>query len=242
MSSRNKRREDDPTVTLSKSLSYTLRHGAEKEKINMRPDGYVSMDELLAHKKYKGVTFQQIQALVANNDKQRFKLLEEPAGSGKYFIRANQGHSLTTVQVEMQEIKSADEAPVCVHGTYLDAWQFIKTSGLNKMGRQHIHFATGLPKDDHVISGMRKSCQVLVYVDVAAALALGIKFYKSENGVILSDGLNGIIPPCCFKQVVNVQTKENIAFEKLTMEQLTNVPAPEQKKQKKPQQQQQGKK
>jgi len=230
--SRN-RRNDDPTVALSKTLSYTLRHGAEKEKINMRPDGYVAIDELLAHKKYKGITLQQIQNIVNNNDKQRFKLIEEPAGSGKYFIRANQGHSMASVQVEMQEVKSAEEAPICVHGTYLDAWQFIKTSGLNKMGRQHIHFAIGLPKDDHVISGMRKTCQVLVYVDVAAALALGIKFYKSENGVLLSEGINGVIPPCCFKQVVNVQTQENIAFEKLTMEQLSAAPQQQQKQGKK---------
>ena len=38
----------------------------------------------------------------------------------------------------------------------------------------------------------RNDCQVLVHVDMAAAMADGIKFYVSSNDVILSEGLDGI--------------------------------------------------
>jgi 2'-phosphotransferase len=31
--------------------------------------------------------------------------------------------------------------PVVVHGTYYDAWEFIKNTGLKTMGRNHVHFA-----------------------------------------------------------------------------------------------------
>lgn len=57
----------------------------------MRPDGYVKVPELLAHSKYKGVTEEQVRAVVKDNDKQRYALLEE---DGVLLIRANQGHSL----------------------------------------------------------------------------------------------------------------------------------------------------
>ena len=38
------------------------------------------------------------------------------------------------------------------------------------MARNHIHFATGLPGDDFVISGMRGSSQVIIEVDLKRAL------------------------------------------------------------------------
>ncbi|CAN0420353.1 unnamed protein product, partial [Ectocarpus sp. 13 AM-2016] len=42
------------------------------------------------------------------------------------------------------------------------------------MNRTHIHFAAGLPGESGVISGMRKACKVLIYVDVAAAMSDGV--------------------------------------------------------------------
>ena len=59
------------------------------------------------------------------------------------------------------------------------------------MTRNHIHFATGLLGEEGVISGMREACSVLVYVDLGTALEDGIKFFKSENGVVLTEGENG---------------------------------------------------
>ena len=38
------------------------------------------------------------------------------------------------------------------------------------MDRHHIHLATGIFGDDKVISGMRKSCDVLIYIDVVKAI------------------------------------------------------------------------
>ncbi len=31
------------------------------------------------------------------------------------------------------------------HGTFLKYWELIKKAGLNRMGRNHIHFTPGLP-------------------------------------------------------------------------------------------------
>ena len=73
------------------------------------------------------------------------------------------------------------------------------------MNRNHIHFATGLLGEEGVISGMRYSCNVLIYIDLVKALEGGIKFFKSENGVILTEGLNGegCLPKDYFAKVVN---------------------------------------
>jgi len=57
-----------------------------------------------------------------------------------------------------------------IHGTYYRFWNAIKSNGLSRMRRNHIHFATGLPGDSQVISGMRQSAQVLIYIDVRKAI------------------------------------------------------------------------
>src|ERR1700761_7517035 len=45
--SKNRNRSDNPEVRTSKFLSYLLRHGAEKEGLKMRSDGYVNVDDLV---------------------------------------------------------------------------------------------------------------------------------------------------------------------------------------------------
>lgn len=41
------RLNDSPDTQLSKTLSYMLRHGAAKESLNIRADGFVKMDDLV---------------------------------------------------------------------------------------------------------------------------------------------------------------------------------------------------
>ena len=60
-----------------------------------------------------------------------------------------------------------------------------------------------------VVSGMRSTCQIAVYVDVAKAMALGLKWYRSANGVLLTPGdCNGMVPPSCFEKVVILASGE----------------------------------
>jgi 2'-phosphotransferase len=39
------------------------------------------------------------------------------------------------------------------------------------MERQHIHFAIGILGDKNVISGMRKDCEILIYLNLQLALS-----------------------------------------------------------------------
>eukprot|EP00899_Mesostigma_viride_P007672 jgi/Mesvir1/16906/Mv15775-RA.1 len=179
-------------VSLSKTLSYLLRHGAQKERLPILPDGRIAVDELLRHKNLRGATVEDVCKVVAENDKQRFSVDKDD--SGRLFIRANQGHSIQVPELELQAVTNASELPICLHGTSMQAWHLIRTQGLKRGNRNHIHFAAG--KFGTVTSGVRKGCEVLIYVDVPKAMQAGITFFQSANGVILSEGLReGILPP-----------------------------------------------
>ncbi|KII87268.1 hypothetical protein PLICRDRAFT_69694, partial [Plicaturopsis crispa FD-325 SS-3] len=189
---------------MSKKLSWILRHGAESEGLTMRPDGYVRVSELLKNRKMRSLNFQQLEEIVKTNDKQRYSMLYEPDGTGSehsWWIKANQGHSLKAVKLELQEITSADEIPMAVHGTRKHAWRSIETQGLSRMNRNHIHLAQGVG-GKNVISGMRKSSDVLIYIDVQKALNSGIRFFLSDNGVVLTEGdERGFLSPEFFSKV-----------------------------------------
>lgn len=43
-----RRGDEPPDVRASKALSYILRHGAAKESLTMRPDGFVRVDDLVS--------------------------------------------------------------------------------------------------------------------------------------------------------------------------------------------------
>ena len=100
----------------------------------------------------------------------------------------------------MTPIENAAEVTVAIHGTYMDALRNIaRSGGLNRMSRQAIHMAVGMPEDPGVRSGIRQSVEVVIYVDVDRAMRQGIPFYRLENNVICSPGP---IPCDCLVVVV----------------------------------------
>ncbi|KAI8882438.1 phosphotransferase KptA/Tpt1 [Backusella circina FSU 941] len=188
-------------IILSKKLAYFLRHGAVKEKISISDAGYIALKDLLAHKKFKGDTFEHVKYVVDTNPKKRYELTMHD--NGEYMIRASQGHSIKSVgEKDLLSLLENEESPV-IHGTTREAWSIIKEMGLSKMGRNHIHCAIGLPGDPKVKSGMRKSSEVFIYINVPKAKKDGIVFYISKNGVILTEGSNGIISPVYFEKVID---------------------------------------
>ena len=84
-------------VQLSKYLSFVLRHGAQKEGIAIRPDGFCFVKDILDKPKAKKFTLDHIKQVVEDNDKKRFELTEI---EGVLMIRAVQGHSIQVVKTE----------------------------------------------------------------------------------------------------------------------------------------------
>ncbi|KAJ2725111.1 tRNA 2'-phosphotransferase [Coemansia sp. Benny D115] len=197
---------DAPEVRLSKLLSYLLRHGAAAEGLTLRPDGSILVSELQKHNKLTTTTFEQIKHVVDTNDKKRYALFQERdvGGNMAWYIRATQGHSVELKKPPLV-LLTQETMPRCiVHGTIKGNVAAIRKTGLSRMNRTHIHFASGLYGEEGIVSGMRATSDAYIYIDIAKATKDGIQFYTSENNVILSKGLgdSGVIPPAYFEKIV----------------------------------------
>ncbi|XP_039975561.1 tRNA 2'-phosphotransferase 1 isoform X2 [Xiphias gladius] len=209
---RRNRGGEDRDVRLSKSMSYALRHGASQMGLQMGTDGFLFVEELLAHPQFRLYSSEDVERVVATNDKQRFKLRSHPE-DGRLQIRANQGHSVQVRDLELKPVLtgSPDCPAEAVHGSYLCKWTSIQLQGLSRMKRTHIHLASGLPGEDGVISGMRKDCDLAVFIDVPKALADGIEFFWSENGVLLTAGdAEGKLLPKYFSRALRLRPTRSI--------------------------------
>lgn len=186
-------------VGISKALSYLLRHA---EDLPIEPDGFINLNSILSHPEMRRrtVQFSDIERVVQNNNKKRFTLV---CFENVWTIKANQGHSLKEVtKLSLTKLTLEEINFDVVHGTYYRFWKSIKNGGLKIMNRNHIHFAcTSVFKDN--VSGFRKDAEILIFVDVPTALKDGIEFYRSENNVILSDGVNGVLEPKYFLKVID---------------------------------------
>jgi 2'-phosphotransferase len=196
-------------VRISKALSYLLRHGAEKEKLAIDEKGYVALNDILNHNRIKcnKATLEDIKRIVEDNDKKRFTI------SGDY-ICANQGHSLKVIDDSNLELLTKETIPQEVfHGTYkTKLGAIIQSGGLSKMNRNHIHFTSTELSN---ISGIRKTANVLIYLDVNKCLQQNIEFFKSKNDVILSAGdENGFIRYELFDRVIDTKTGQKIDITK----------------------------
>lgn len=198
---------------LSKTLSFVLRHKAPELGLTILPGGYIPVAELLAHHMFRRYSREDIVRVVDQNQKKRFDLKSDPVKGD--LIAANQGHSYTVEDPELTPITDPSLFPVVVHGTYFKAWEHIKKEGLKRMNRTHIHFAQGVPGDsEEVISGMRGSCELMIYIDLEKSLKDGLLFFVSKNGVILSPGdSSGCISPSYFSDVIQRRPRRQIEFE-----------------------------
>ncbi|XP_069738718.1 tRNA 2'-phosphotransferase 1 isoform X2 [Phaenicophaeus curvirostris] len=163
---RGRRREGDPSVRLSKRLSYVLRHGAAAVGLSLGPDGFAEVGALLGLPAFAGVSEDDVRRVVSGDPKGRFTLRPDPLR-----IRANQGHSLPVPLLELRALPPPALPPTLVHGTRRSRWPLIRAGGLKAMGRNHIHLAGGLPGDPGVRSGMRPDSEVAIFIDGPAAIA-----------------------------------------------------------------------
>ena len=171
-----------------------------------------------------GVSVSDVEDVVHLSDKQRFELRTE---DGELLIRAVQGHSMHVVRDD-QLLRSLrvddDELPdVCVHGTFKKHLSSILRVGLLAGGtrigsRNHVHFIPHEPGDGRVISGLRDGNQVAIYLDLRAALGDGVPFFVSNNSVILSPGIDGVISSEYVVRVRDLETNMDLDLAAASMD------------------------
>ena len=165
----------------SKFLSYVLRHKPESIGIALDENGWVEVSVLLEASRAAGqnISNELLREIVETNDKKRFAFSEN-----RDRIRASQGHSVQTIDLALEQI----EPPVILyHGTVEKFIAAIEESGLQKMNRQHVHLSETRETATNV--GSRRGKPIILEVQASLMHHAGYKFYRSENGVWLTDSV-----------------------------------------------------
>jgi len=162
----------------SKFLSLVLRHRPEVVGLALDRNGWVDIDVLVEGCRAHGMAISRetIEAVVATNAKRRFAMSED----GRR-IRASQGHSL---EVDLG-YEPAEPPETLFHGTVSARLPAILTSGLRRMGRQHVHLSPDAATARTV--GQRRGKPVVLRIAAARMHRDGHVFCLSANGVWLTD-------------------------------------------------------
>lgn len=211
-------------IFLSKALTYLLRHAAVQENLTIDDNGFVSISQLLNHNRLKThkCTREDIERVVTNSDKKRFVINHE-----NNTIAATQGHSikLKPDKSVLLPIKQVSDLPEkLIHGTNLkNCILILKSGSLLKMERNHIHLSPGIVgQDSQVISGMRTTSTVFIYIKKDQNTLSHLQLCKSLNDVYLC---SNDIPITDFEKV-EIRTHENrsLVSELVKLLQESNVP------------------
>ena len=165
----------------SRYIALILRHKPETIGIALDAHGWANVKELIkgVSKKYP-IDMDILEEIVRTDEKQRYSFNEDHT-----LIRANQGHSIP-VDVELEEVEPPE---YLYHGT---AWKYVSSiaaSGLMPKSRLYVHLSEDI--DTAIDVGKRHSKEnelpVVYRIKSGFMHRDGFKFYKSVNGVWLTE-------------------------------------------------------
>lgn len=163
---------------VSQFLSFVLRHKPDAIGLELDPNGWANIDDLIskanASSEPANLDRALIQEVVDTSDKKRFIISDNGQN-----IRANQGHS---VNVDLQ-LKPVVPPEFLYHGTATRFLDSILQEGLKPQQRQHVHLSTDIETATAV--GQRYGKPVILKIKALLMHEQGFVFYRSENGVWL---------------------------------------------------------
>lgn len=171
----------DERLRLSKTLTYILRHRPWEFELELDPEGFVPVGQLLEALS-RGISWLRptrahLEEVLANSDKERFELREER-------IRARYGHS---VPYRLQYEPKVPPAELW-HGTSRRAAETIRSQGLRPMGRQYVHLSTA--PDTARIVGLRHDPRPVIFrVRALDASRSGSRFFQGNDLIWLADAV-----------------------------------------------------
>ena len=161
----------------SKWLALILRHQPEKAKLTLDSHGWAQVVDLTDPSK-GDLSWEELVEIVRSDDKGRYEF-----NHNKSAVRACQGHSLKTVEIEMDETNPPD---YLYHGTKDGVLSLIRKNGLRAMSRQHVHLS--LDKTTaQIVADRRKGTSVILTIDTKKMRDDGVKFFLAKNGVWLTE-------------------------------------------------------
>ncbi|VWB24459.1 RNA 2'-phosphotransferase [Burkholderia lata] len=166
---------------ISRYLNYLLRHAPQTIGLQLDPEGWADIDELIAGAARDGHPLDRatLETVCSTNDKQRFALSDD----GRR-IRAVQGHSTPVVQ---RSYPAAQPPERLYHGTATRFLDSIRAQGLKPGTRHHVHLSPDIRTAQAV--GTRYGVPVILEVDARRMHRQGHTFFVAENGVWLTDAV-----------------------------------------------------
>jgi len=163
----------DRFESLSRLLSYVLRHAPKEFGLTLDRDGFVSLDELVAaigaEPRWGCVGRQDLLNLVASSSKRRFEIRD-----GR--MRALYGHTV----VDTVRYEAVIPPEYLFHGTARRFCINIERIGLIPKRRAYVHLS--LTIEDALSVGRRRDADPVVYrVYALTACKEGIQFYSAGN-------------------------------------------------------------
>ncbi len=174
---------DDSLEARSKFLAYVLRHAPESLGLQLDPEGWARVDDIVARAATarQPLTAAELVEAARSGRKQRFELSADAQR-----IRAIQGHSTPQVQ---RQLPSAVPPERLFHGTATRFAASIRQEGLRPGDRHHVHLSAD--PDTALQVGRRHGSPVVFVVHALRMHALGHVFHEAENGVWLT----AAVPP-----------------------------------------------
>ncbi|MDR8393965.1 RNA 2'-phosphotransferase [Aliifodinibius sp. S!AR15-10] len=156
----------------SKFLSYILRHHPESIGLEVDRQGWAHLPSLVekANNSGRSVSEDIIQKIIAQSDKQRFRLSDD----GNY-IRAGYGHSID-VDLDLDPIRPPD---VLYHGTAKKNLDSILAKGLHPGSRNLVHLSANI--SDAMEVGSRHGRPYLLTIASLKMYNAGHPFYQSDS-------------------------------------------------------------
>ena len=166
----------------SKFLSLLLRHKPQLVGLELDEHGWADVDDLIRRvSRKRPLDRATLEQIVATDEKQRYSF----SADGK-LIRANQGHSIP-VNVELAEL---EPPPILYHGTGEKFSASIRAQGLLKKSRLYVHLSSDI--NTAIKVGRRHGKPKIFLVDSGKMFADGYKFFRSVNGVWLTEHVPAI--------------------------------------------------
>jgi len=159
---------------ISKKLSYVLRHSTEPLYIDLN-GGWADVNIITKalKERFPQVSRAIMDEIVANDEKGRYSF-----NADRTKIRANQGHSIPGVIIEMEQPEPPE---YLYHGTATRFLDSIMRNGLIPMSRQYVHISPDF--ETAVKVGKRHGKPVIFVIDAKRFVADGNELYLSANGV-----------------------------------------------------------
>uniref|UniRef100_A0A0N5A9P3 2'-phosphotransferase n=1 Tax=Syphacia muris TaxID=451379 RepID=A0A0N5A9P3_9BILA len=171
----------DNSVRLGRFLCLVLRHKPGAAGIGLDEHGWANVNDLIVGINQTGrfITMELLEKIVKEDCKNRYSFNGDHTK-----IRANQGHSLIGIDIELKE-----ETPPAMlyHGTAERFLPSIKKHGIQRQQRLLVNLSSDI--ETALSVGRRHGHPVVLQVNTTPMLQKGFKFFLSENKVWLCDSV-----------------------------------------------------